>query len=133
MSYYFIGVWSLWRGFNWNVVALVRLNGFFIDVCTPCVTTVSHANLLESDITTVELIPNFDGWFKRNGHVGSLKRSVGFKYKNKAIRKLLADLNSKCPVRASWGLDSSTNIRLWVDVFEDNSSPEANLFLHMTA
>ena len=78
MGDYFIGIRYSWGCLDGNVVGLIGTDGFFVDVGSSGVAVISHSYFLEGHVSAVELISDFDGGLKGNGHICSFERSIGF-------------------------------------------------------
>ena len=132
MRYNLVEVRSLRGSFDGDIVGLVGLDGFLVDVGAPGVATVSHPDLLEGEVAAVEFVHDLDGGLEGYWHVVELEGPVRFQHEHQTVRQLFADLNREGPVGPSRGLDGAADVGLGINMLEDDSCSEADLLLHVT-
>ncbi len=131
MSHNFIDVWFWALSFDRNVVALVGLDWLFLDVGSFYWPISGYSHFFKGHKTIVKLVFNEDGRIEWNRHIQKLKRTVRHEFEYQAIRKLLANLHSESAIRASGRPDGAWNVRLGVNVFEDDALSKADFLSHV--
>ena len=133
MSHYFIFLGSQGNGFYWNIVSLVRLDRLFVNICALSIAIVCHSDFFKSQKSIIEFITDDDRRLERDRHVSELKRSVRHQFKYQTIWQFLADLHSKSSIWSRRWLDCTRDVCVWIQMLEDDSCSETDLFLQMTA
>ena len=120
----FVDAWGLALSLHWDLVWAPGVNWLLLYVHSFLTFSIVDSQLLESQVPIVELVLQYDRRVKRNLHSQKLKRSVRHQLENQTLWQVIWNLHCKSPVRSRWWPNGPWNVRLRIDVLENNARSE---------
>ncbi len=125
MRYAFVNAWGLALCLYRDLVRVAWINWLLFNVHSLFTLSIINPQLLESQISIVELVLQYNWWIKWNLHPQKFKWSVRQQLENQALWQVVWNLHCKSTIWSRRWPDRSRNVRLRIDVLENNACSES--------